>query len=471
MENKIRFFRRMKGRAILALTVIIIPFCSGCAGKIATTVQPIPFEYQSLYSQLEKKLSEFEIQLGAQEEKGTTITFAAELLPANGHRGEALLEEKSWQGMMLYLDRLQSMGIEGVKVAIKYPLLSPDFPHYSEYISFYKKLSKELKKRNMKMLAGTGPMFTDPAFTDLRVSYAELTFEKLKEETRQHIKTIIDEIEPDYVTIANEPSTESELTGIALDPKRQTELVNYVLSGLDRKKTLIGAGAGNWDSTAYIESLAKNTSIDYIDIHIYPVNRDFLLRAQRDADIARKYGKRIIIGECWLYKAAESEKGGASASGIIARDIFSFWQPLDSKFLELIVEFAKKNNIEFMSPFWSKYFFAYVEYDKATQGMSSKELLQLADAEINKNIMSKKFSQTGIAYKTLILSVFWKGDFTITRKNEVEPLNLQEHPASPPQSASPRKYQERIPFFPLRPILWQPPSSLPSPCQRSHGIL
>jgi hypothetical protein len=471
MKGKLRLIGRINSRAILALTVALFVFCSGCAGKNTTTVQPIPFEYQSLYSQLEKKLSGFEVQLGAQEEKDTTITFAAELLPANGHRGEALLEEKSWQGMMLYIDRLQSMGIEGVKVAIKYPLLSPDFPHSSEYISFYKKLSKELKRRDMKMLAGTGPMFTDPAFTDLRVSYRGLTFEKLKKETRQHIKTIIDEIEPDYVTITNEPSTEEELTGIALDPMRQMELVNYVLSGLDRKKTLVGAGAGNWDSTAYIKSLAKNTGIDYVDIHIYPVNRDYLLRAQQDADIAKEYGKRIIIGECWLYKAGENEKGGASASGIIARDIFSFWQPLDSKFLELIVEFAQKNDVEFMSPFWSKYFFAYVEYGMAIGGMSPKELLRLADTEVNKSILSKKFSQTGLVYKTLISSVFWKGDFIMTRKKGVEPLNLQGHPASPPQSASPRKYPEKIPFFLLYPILWQPPSSPPSPCQRSHGIL
>ncbi len=404
MKCKTELPRTKNHRASLGLIVALLlltPSCTQNSGKTSLTV---PSEYRTLYSELEFRLSEFETLLQSQPNKEHPIVFATELLPANAHRGEALFGEEAWEGIILYLDRLQSMGIQGVKVAIKYPVLSPDFPNSEKYLAFYKRLSDELKRRHMRMLAGTGPLFTDPTFTEVRVDYTDLTFEKLKRETREHITIIIQEIEPDYVTVANEPSTESDITGIALPPEKFIELVTYVLEGLDRKKTLVGAGAGNWDDPAYIEGLARETSVDYIDLHIYPVNRNFLARAVQDADTAAKYKKRIIIGECWLYKAGEREIGGASAADIISRDVFSFWQPLDAKFLELVVEFAEKKNVEFISPFWSKYFFAYVDYSKTKKGVSPRELLGMADVEASKSIRSNKLSQTGIAYRSLIAS-------------------------------------------------------------------
>lgn len=405
MKYKIQLPRIKNHRACLGLMVALLLLIPGCTKSPEKTSPIVPSQYKTLYSELEFRLSEFETLLQSQPDTEHPIVFATELLPANAHRGEALFGEEAWEGTLLYLDRLQSMGIQGVKVTIKYPVLSSDFPNSEKYLAFYKKLSDELKRRHMRMLAGTGPMFTDATFTEVRVDYTGLTFEELKKETKQHITIIIQEIEPDYVTVANEPSTESDITGIELPPEKFIELVNYVLEGLDRKETLVGAGAGNWDDPAYIEGLARETSVDYIDLHIYPVNRNFLARAAQDADTAARYKKRIIIGECWLYKAGEKEVGGASAADIISRDVFSFWQPLDAKFLELIVEFAEKKNVEFISPFWSKYFFAYVDYSKTKKGMSPGELLGMADVEASRSIMSDTLSQTGIAYKSLIASV------------------------------------------------------------------
>lgn len=283
---------------------------------------PIPAEYEALYKYLDGKLDNFSAQLNAlPQTDARELTFASELIIANGNRGEELLQPQTFGAVQLYLDRLQALGIKGVKVAIKYPLLTQDFPRSNEYLAFYKKVSQELKRRNMKMLAGTGVAFTQPEFSSVKVDYHAMTLDKLKTTMRQHIATIAREVQPDYLTVANEPGTETELTGIKFTVADYTEYVNFMLNGLDRRNILVGAGTGNWDDPAFIESLAKNSSMDYIDIHFYPINRDFTGRALQQADIARANGKRLIIGENWLYKSSDQEIGGASAVEIIARDV------------------------------------------------------------------------------------------------------------------------------------------------------
>ncbi len=365
----------------------------------------IPLEYQSLYTYLDGKLDDFAKQLSTQPQTvPRSITFASELIIANGNRGEDLLQPQTFAGVVKYLDQLQALGVSGVKVAIKYPLLTADFPRSNEYLVFYKKVAQELKRRNMKMLAGTGVAFTQPEFSKVAVNYRGMTLEKLEQGERQQVETIIREIQPDYITVANEPSTQTELTGVPFSVRDYTEFVNFILKDLDRRGVLVGAGTGNWDDPAYIESLAKNTSVDYIDIHLYPISRDFTARAVQQANIARANGKRIIIGETWLYKSGERETGGASAVDIMSRDVYSFWQPLDEKFLTLVTRFARQNQIEFVSPFWSGYFFAYADYEKIKPGTSYGQILRAPDVEMAKNIIVGAFSGTGLRYKMLATS-------------------------------------------------------------------
>lgn len=370
--------------------------------NVVSTPAKIPAEYQSLYTYLDGKLDDFAKQLNAQPTADArAITFAAELIVANGNRGEDLLLPQTFPAVVQYLDQLQVLGVTGVKVAIKYPLLTPDWRRSDEYLAFYKKVARELKRRNMKMLAGTGVAFTQPEFSRVPVDYRGMTLERLKQGERQQIETIIREIQPDYITIANEPSTQTELTGVSFNVRGYTEFVNFLLKDLDRRGVLVGAGTGNWDDPAYIESLAKNTSLDYIDIHLYPISRNFATRAIQQAEIARANGKRIVIGETWLYKSGERETGGASAVDIMSRDVYSFWQPLDQKFLTLVIQFARQNQIEFVSPFWSGYFFAYADYDKIKPGSSYGQILLAPHPEQAKNILRGAFSGTGLTYKKL----------------------------------------------------------------------
>jgi len=272
----------------ILVTAALLAGLSVARGGAAPLVPP---EYADLYPVLEAKLKSADTYItprwnGSKHD----VVFSAELLAANSNQGEQLFRDQAWQAVTLNLDRMQPLGIRGVKVAIKYPILVPAFPRSAEYLEFYKRLSQELKKRNLKVLAQMTAGFREPAFSVLPVAsyYSGLNLERYKQEKRQMAETIIREIRPDYLTIENEPATQQENTGLTFSVQSVTEIVQHILNGLNRSGVLIGAGAGTWDDLAYTESLAR-TSVDYIDMHIYPVNRDYLIdRAVKISEIARR---------------------------------------------------------------------------------------------------------------------------------------------------------------------------------------
>jgi hypothetical protein len=365
----------------------------------------VPSAYQRLYDEIASHLDTFDGHLNSfPNGKKNKIIFGAELLPANGHQGDKLLTQENYQATLLYLDALKSMGVQGVKISINYPLLAPDFPNSQGYLEYYKNLSQELRKRNMTMLVAIGNLFPDASFTDLQVSFANLTFDEYRQTKRQIAERIINEIHPDYLTIANEPSTESMTTGLKVTVPQFTDTVNYILNGLDRKGVLIGAGAGSWNNVDYVKSLAGDTDIDYIDIHIYPAN--YLEQALTMADIAHNANKRLIIGEAWTYKAYDSELGDlgniATEADIFGRDVYSFWEPLDSRFLETLVSLAGYEDYEFISPFWSKYFFGYLDYETVPENLSYRQLSELSNQKAGQNIISHTLTGTGLTYQKLI---------------------------------------------------------------------
>lgn len=372
---------------------------------------PVPPEYADLYALLAHKLGDAESYLTAYWDGAKhPVVFSTELLAANSNQGERVLTEQAWQSILFNVDRIQFLGVRAVKVAVKYPILMPAFPRSAEYLALYKKLGDELRRRDLKFLVQMTPGFKPSALSALPVEpyYATLTLERYKHEKRQMAETIIREIRPDYLTIENEPRTAQENTGLPFTVQNFTEIVQYILDGLDRAGVLVGAGAGTWDNLAYIESLAQNTSVDYIDMHIYPVNFDFLIdKTVKIAEIAKRYNKKLVLGEAWLYKSRDADLVGpavAAAPGLYARDVFSFWEPLDTKFVETVWKLAHHLKVDFASFFWMRYFFGYVEYNERTKNLAPDELFQLANLEAAKNMLQNppKLTQTGLTFQRLL---------------------------------------------------------------------
>ena len=363
----------------------------------------MPSEFQSLYNELDTALTTFDKSFDA---SGTLypVTFATELLPANGNRGTELFNPMNLQSTRLWLDRLQAIGVQGVTIAIKYPILTTDFPNSAKYIEYYKNVASEVRKRGMKMDVEVGVVFPPP-FSPLNVNYKAMTFDQFKATNKQMVATIVEQIKPDYLNLGAEPDTEAAITGWRElnTPPGYTDLINYALKDLNRGDTKIGAGIGTWGNLDFVKSYLTNTSLDFIAIHIYPVTGKALPTAIAAADLAHQYGKRVILDEAWLYKTSANEPPTSIAanSDIFRRDTYSFWAPLDQKFLALIAKLARAKDIEYISMFWATNLFAYLDYDPKLQTLPYNEVTARLNEAALPNILTGKPSSTGEFYKRL----------------------------------------------------------------------
>jgi hypothetical protein len=368
----------------------------------------VPSEYQQLYSDYDKGLAELDSYLSSRlKGKKYPITFGAELLVANANRGTDLLSPYAKPGVAAYLDRFQQLGIQGVTVCVGYPLFTPGFKNYSRYVSFYRQVAQEVRKRGMKMDVEAFVLFANTPFSGIEADYAGLTFDQFKKEVLQMDQTIIDELSPDYLNICGEPDTEASLLDMPElnDPDRFAEFVKFVTDGLDKRNTLVGAGGSSWKPIFFNQRLAQNPSLDFLSIHIYPIGTSIITNVIQTAELAREHGKRVVMDEIWLYKAGKGEMvtGLAGNDKIYGRDVFSFWQPLDQRFLKAMVDLANLEQIEYVSPFWVNYFFSYIGYNEQIGNLPYSQLVKTANKAAAANIRDGKFSLTGQYYRELIV--------------------------------------------------------------------
>ena len=387
------------------------PVATATAAQPLPETAPVPEEYQALYASLDESLNSFQDYLN-QHWDGTTgsTVFAAELLPANGNRGDALLQPTTMAGVKLYLDRLQELGVQGVTAEISFPLLRPDFPRSAEYLRFFQEVAQEIHGRGLKLLVESGPVFPDPEYSRVQVDFSGFTTETYFQARREQLLLIAREVQPDYLSINGEPTTEQMLTGLPFSPAEYTAFVQETADSIDRSTgILVGAGAGTWEDPEYLRGFIASPSLDFVDMHVYPLksaNADYLLRAVDVAELAKASGKKLVIGESWLYKASPLEVGKPYQE-IFPRDVFSFWEPLDIRFIEAIAGLARYQGFEYVSLFWANYFFSYLDYDETPKNLSPVELMNRANQAASGSILAGTFSGTGQAFQQL-MSAFSK---------------------------------------------------------------
>jgi hypothetical protein len=98
-------------------------------------------------------------------------------------------------------------------------------------------------------------------------------------------------IQPDYMTVMTESDSEQFVSGQAnlSTVPGVIELVQTVLTTLQEAgvtNVAVGAGVGTWteDYMKYVQALA-NLPLDFVDMHIYPLNRSYFMNALTAADI------------------------------------------------------------------------------------------------------------------------------------------------------------------------------------------
>jgi hypothetical protein len=109
----------------------------------------------------------------------------------------------------------------------------------------------------------------------------------------------------------------------------------------------------------------------------------------------------VVVGEFWLYKMGARELSGAPTHvEAFGRDTFGFWAPLDSGMLRVMARFAAVHDVEYVSAFWSRYLFAYLDHG-THHGSPPLELLRAADRAAADNILAGRASPTGEAYSSI----------------------------------------------------------------------
>jgi hypothetical protein len=363
----------------------------------------VPKQYRELYHELDDKLCQLSSSLHNQAKTRSNTSFGVELLVANSNRGEILLTDRVLRATVLTLDRLKDIGVKSVSLSIQYPILTRPFPRSAEYRRFYQQVVREIRSREFVLIVEIGTIFHEPEFSKIQADYKGLTMVRFKNELLEMAELIMEDLHPDYLTLFTEPDTHSRNTSLNFTVSNFTAVVQHAAKGLTHPKVKIGAGAGTWDDLAYFSALTRIPELDYIDMHIYPIQRDFVVdRVMHIAKSAQNHGKSVTIGEAWLYKVSRRELGRISTVKAFARDVYSFWQPLDTMFVEIIFNISRQINAEFCSFFWMKYFYGYLDYSAKTKDLRAQQLITAADTAAGRNILSNTLNETGKTFKTLL---------------------------------------------------------------------
>jgi len=371
---------------------------------------PVPPEQASLYAQQSEWLQEYRTIVDAHTPGvQSQPAFGGHLLTADSNRAEALLQADAMKWVELSLDRFQEMGMQGVTLNIGYPILMPWFPDSARYLGYYQEVAKAVRRRGMTLAVEQIVLYTGTQFTPFDFKLNDLTLEKYTADQAQMAQILIDNLAPDYLTMMHEPDTVAELTGLRsiLTPAVATAYVNGVLAGLRRGATLVGAGSGSWSSPLFADSFSKNTSVDFIDIHIYWINRSSVVNSYEMAKLAKEHGKSVVITEAGLYKSiGEGLEGTPHVDGVAAvyrRDVFSFWEPLDMDFLDITGRFARSVDTRFISIYWTNMFFSYIDSTPQTATMSYEQLnRQLSGQQTAQAWLTGRFTCAGKFYRTVI---------------------------------------------------------------------
>jgi len=381
-------------------------------GFFASAVQQydmsIPSKYLGDYTALQDILNKFNSSLGPYPALATSFTFATELLPANGNRGPVLFQQGNMASVARNLDALQSMGVQGVTIAIGYPLLDPTFPDSAQYVSYFQQVVAMVHARGMKVLIESQILFANTPYSPLTYNWASLPYSQYVTNHIAQDQLIIDQIHPDYLEIGVEADTEAYLSGYSQlnTPTGWTSYIEQLLASLNKGNCKLVAGAGTWLGTSFLTGFASDPRLDYISTHVYPIYGNNLPTLLQIGKITQQNNKRLVIDEAWQEKVLQPATGRGAGTGIggplvTQQDVFSFWSPMDTQFLNLMAKFAQIYPVEFLSPFSEQYFFAYLKWTPALDSQSYFQLTAQLDPIVAQSMASNTLTPTGDSYSQL----------------------------------------------------------------------
>ncbi len=435
-------------------TPSIVPLSSTPTKTVEPTAPAVPVLYQSLYNQLQGYVNNEDKKINAGWDGSIyPVNYAAELLTADTNAGPGILQTATRQVMINELDGELLMGVKAVTVEIGFPVFDPNFYMFTgqtaaqaqqsvqTWLNYYQSVAQSIHIRGLKMIVESNPLLTyyisstsnfNPGGYYKTLDFA--TYQKLRSE---HNIIIARDIKPDYFLLQTEPQTDAvndfrtELNNAAKDTamirKFVTDLENAGIPGLHTSIQL-GSGAGAWQANwqELFSGLISILGLDKIDTHIYNIQPDVnnigeISVAMQIADMAPAAGKGVTMSEFWLHKSTllvGFAEAGDSLTDIRARDMFSFWAPLDEQFLQMMGKLANYKHFDYISGFGFYYWFALTDFyslrsppvyppANSTQNAAIDALITNTQNQLAKQALSKQqLSPTGNAYKNVIMGLW-----------------------------------------------------------------
>ncbi len=374
---------------------------------VPTAPDVVPAQYAGMVRQLSTQLDDYQSAVAAMPDERVAAPSipafvpAAELLTANGNRQARLLQPGALRQVEQELDALRRLGVGGVTIGIKLPLLLPQFtPQAARYTDFYAAVADQARSRGFTIDVELGGLFCGTVFSTCSYSYPT-TVSGWAQLTAQQARIVIDRVHPTYLDILSEPNTEANLTSIKnLETlSGVTQFVTETLQQIGpRGTTRVGAGAASWFPVAYDRAIA-GTSVDILIEHIYPLTPGVVQTVVATAALAHQVHKPIVADEVWLYKGTTTGSGNVTASGNESKlDAYGFFEPLDARFLAITRQWSMKADVVFTSPFWSMQLFDYVTWTPQLEAGPVERTLTSLDRGASAAMAGGHSSEAGVAW-------------------------------------------------------------------------
>ena len=405
----------------------------------------MPSQYQSLYNTMQSNINGYNSLLSGSG-NGSTVDYSWAVYRANANVGLGLLSEMSTNPPLEQVDQEldmdKAMGLKMVSLSIDFPLFDSNFYAFNkttddsqQLINYFVQVAQAVHSRGMKVLVESNTLLTVDAIggkTSLNATsyYKSLSLAQYEAGRSATDLIIAQQIKPDYLLLQTEPDTDAynayrpELnnptTDVQMVSQIATNLTNANIPGL-HTSIKVGSGAGTWltNWNGYISgeiALTGAASLDFLDTHIYSVTGTGIQgqevnTALQMINMAHAAGKGFGISEFWPQKTLH---GSDPESDLRARDMFSFWEPIDAQFLSFMAKLASDEHLDYLSVGQNYFYANYVNYASSpcdpTYPAPSQSANVSCDGQItsaetqlaSQAITAGQLSSSGLEYKNTI---------------------------------------------------------------------
>jgi hypothetical protein len=351
--------------------------------------------------------------------------------------------------MTAELDGEVSLGVKAVTVEIGFPVFDPNFYIFNgqsavqaqqtvqNWLDYYVNLAQAIHSRGLKMIVEANPLLSfyisstssfNPTGYYKSLDFA--TYEKLRS---QHNIILAQQVKPDYLLLQTEPQTDAvnDFRQELNNANRDTAMIGQFSADLEsagirglHSSIQIGSGAGTWqpDWKAYFTGLDAIPGLDKVDTHIYNFQPNVnqlgeVPIAMQIAVMAHAAGKGVTMSEFWFHKSNSLvglTESGDYLTDIRARDMFSFWAPLDAQAFQMLYKLANDEHFDYVSAFGHYHWFALVDYNSlqttptypAANGTQNEAIDNQITTSENQSarqaLNTNQLSLTGKAYQSMI---------------------------------------------------------------------